>query len=100
MNDSTVFARLMDDYGNLEEEEQEERKKAKAEGAVDDDSVEADPKKAETALMQAEERNTGAVTWTVYAKYLRFAGGIVWGPIIILLLTLTQGAQGMLSPCG
>ncbi|KAF9466028.1 multidrug resistance-associated ABC transporter [Collybia nuda] len=93
MKDSTVFARLMDEYGNLEQEEQEERKKVKAKGADDDDSVEVDPKKAGATLMQAEERNTGSVTWAVYANYLRFAGGVVWAPIIILLLTLTQGAQ-------
>jgi ATP-binding cassette subfamily C (CFTR/MRP) protein 1 len=95
MKDSTVFSHLMDEYGSLEQEEREEREKAKAEGVADADSMEADPKKANPALMQAEERNTGSVTWTVYSKYLRFAGGVVWAPVIILLLTLTQGAQGM-----
>ena len=44
--------------------------------------------------MQAEERLTGSVLWSVYAEYLRYAGGLVWAPIIFLLLTLTQGASG------
>jgi hypothetical protein len=48
-------------------------------------------------LMQVEERNTGAVTWITYSKYLRFAGGLWWAPIIILLLSLSEGAQGDLA---
>lgn len=51
-------------------------------------------KEVEAALMQAEERNTGAVTWDVYRKYLRFCGGLVWAPIIICLLLLNESSQG------
>lgn len=54
-------------------------------------------KRAQNALMQMEERITGSVTWDVYRKYLKFAGGIVWAPTILLLLTVTQGAQGWSS---
>jgi hypothetical protein len=47
-----------------------------------------------TTLMQKEERNTGQVETMTYVKYLKAAGGVMWGPILILLLTLTQMAQG------
>jgi hypothetical protein len=33
-------------------------------------------------LMQDEERNT----WTIYTKYMRFAGGLFWAPLILLCL--------------
>ncbi|KAJ8496778.1 hypothetical protein ONZ45_g12317 [Pleurotus djamor] len=45
-------------------------------------------------LMQDEERVTGAVAWSTYAKYLRYGGGIFWAPLILLLLILDQGAYG------
>jgi len=44
-------------------------------------------------LMQDEERNT----WTIHTKYMRFAGGLFWASLILLLLTLLQGAQGDFS---
>jgi len=91
MNESILFSRLIEEYGSQHEElntggskradvKQEDDGEAKGEG--------------DAALMQEEERNTGAVTWEVYAQYLRLAGGIVWGPIIIILLIAIQGAAG------
>jgi len=93
MKDSVVFARLMDDYGNLEQQKKMEDSREVQEG-VPENSHKHDDKKAAVDLMQDEERNIGAVTWTIYAKYLRFAGGLFWAPLILLLLTLSQGAQG------
>ena len=99
MANSVVFAHLMEEHGNLENElEQDDqplggrRKRTDNKGEKFD---EAEPKKADTALMQTEERNTGAVTWSTYDKYLRFAGTVVWAPFILFLLTLSQVAQGM-----
>ena len=100
MADSVVFSRLIEEYGSQEEEEEgevidERRKRQKAKAAGSDESTEeAGPKKASDPLMQLEERNTGAVTWSIYKDYLRFAGGVSWAPFIILFLTLTQAAQG------
>jgi len=98
MANGPAFSRIMEEYGNLEKEEDDETKaavkKKKKEG--EDVSVEeAGAKKGNAALMQNEERNTGAVTWSVYTKYLRFAGGVVWAPVILSLLFLSQGAQGL-----
>ena len=49
------------------------------------------------ALMQEEERFTGQVAWKTYANYLRFAGGLVWAPILLGLLTIDQCTAGKLS---
>jgi hypothetical protein len=98
----------MYEYGNLEQETQGEgSKKSKGEAAEKPD--EFNDQTTGAALMQVEERNTGAVTWGIYSKYLRFAGGRVWAPVIVFLLTLTQAAQGdpscsrhlvlILTPC-
>ncbi|PPQ74022.1 hypothetical protein CVT26_006961 [Gymnopilus dilepis] len=100
INNGPTFSRLMEEYGSLEVEDEDEeakgsskRKAKKDAGGNDDSTEEGGAKKRNGALMQMEERNTGAVTWSTYAKYLRYAGGVVWGPFIILILTLTQGAQ-------
>ncbi|KAG6916302.1 hypothetical protein DXG01_007459 [Tephrocybe rancida] len=94
MSDSVLFSRLMDEYGNLDQDSDDDNDttketKAGAQDAADDQ----DGKKPDATLMQAEERNTGSVEWKVYGNYLRYAGGIVWAPIIILLLALSQGSQ-------
>ncbi|PPQ81812.1 hypothetical protein CVT25_013648 [Psilocybe cyanescens] len=98
MTNSQVFSRLMDEYGNLEVEEEDQEKsaakrKTKGDKSANGGTEEAGVKKGNPALMQLEERNTGAVTWSVYKKYLGFAGGVIWAPFILGLLTLTQGAQ-------
>ncbi|KAJ7461221.1 multidrug resistance-associated ABC transporter [Mycena latifolia] len=90
MANGPVFSRLMEDYGNLDQEQAAPVKGVKA-AVVEDPQIGA--KKDQAALMQTEERNTGAVSWETYRKYLKFAGGTVWAPITLLLLTLTQGAQ-------
>ncbi|KAJ7459489.1 multidrug resistance-associated ABC transporter [Mycena galericulata] len=91
MKDGVVFSRLMEDYGNLDQDPETSAVKGKKEAVAAEEEV--DPKKAQAALMQTEERMTGAVSWDTYSKYLKFAGGIVWAPIIILLLALAQAAQ-------
>lgn len=104
MTNSDVFSRLMEEYGNLEADadpsKPRTKRKVKKDAEVDDSTEEGGPKKDNVALMQTEERNTGAVTWTVYRKYLGFAGGLIWAPTIVLLLTLAQAAQGIFFVCG
>ena len=94
MNGSIVFSRLMDEYGSLEHQGNSKTK----EDAVPRLYELSDTKAGAGAdLMQVEERNTGAVAWITYSKYLRFAGGLWWAPIIILLLCLSEGAQSDLT---
>ena len=92
MRDSVVFSRLMDEHGSLEQQKQ--MKELKPEEGIAEKSHKHQDKAAAADLMQDEERNIGAVTWTIYAKYMRFAGGLFWAPLILMLLTLSQGAQG------
>ncbi len=128
MKDGKAFSQLIEEYGAEEEEETKEEEglaveasKAKVprkekesksssgsstsstNGSVDDISKEKDPKASARAaaspLMSEEERNRGAVPMSVYASYLRHAGGIIWAPVIIGILTLMQGASGMLCSC-
>lgn len=95
LDDGKLFARLMEEYGTASIEDEllpetglavpddtEALKHAGGQGAV---------------LMQVEERFTGAVTWSIYAEYMKYAGGARWVPILVLLLILAQGAQGRLS---
>lgn len=91
-----VFARLIEEYGNVEQDEdaieiQKEKKATKGDEKTEDAGK---PGKKTTELMQVEERNIGAVTWSIYKNYLVFAGGIIWAPIVILLMLLMQGSQG------
>jgi ATP-binding cassette subfamily C (CFTR/MRP) protein 1 len=105
MASGVIFSHLMEEYGNLEAEAHADnhlssKRKVKKDAEAEDSTEEGGPKKnSNIALMQTEERNTGAVTWSVYQKYLGFTGGMIWAPIIVLLLTLTQGAQGVFWFC-
>ncbi|KAJ7827865.1 multidrug resistance-associated ABC transporter [Mycena olivaceomarginata] len=93
MKEGFVFSKLMEEYGSLDAEESASTSKAEKAPIVADDQAEIDAKKGQAALTQTEERNTGAVTFETYGKYLRHAGGLFWGPIILLLLALSQASQ-------
>ena len=90
MKRGDMFARLMEEYGIQEENMNEDPATDKQAGSS---AVAREAKKATQKLMQDEERLTGAVTWSVYSKYIAYAGG--W-PILPLLLlaVLSQCAQG------
>ena len=96
MANSVVFAHLMEEHGNLESEPDQPEGGARRKRMDNKDAKfdEAEPKKADAGLMQIEERNIGAITWSVYRKYLGFAGSVAWAPFLLLLLTLSQVAQG------
>ncbi|KDQ52618.1 hypothetical protein JAAARDRAFT_40221 [Jaapia argillacea MUCL 33604] len=94
MANSVLFSRLLTEYGN--------RDKDGRLGAVDKDKAsiyakaspsKVDGKSNETTLMQLEDRNIGAVTYSTYAKYLKFGGSIWWFPWILLMLVLYEGAS-------
>ncbi|KAF9269804.1 multidrug resistance-associated ABC transporter [Marasmius fiardii PR-910] len=87
--ESELFSRLMEEYGSLEEQAAKKGDKQEKQEALKPRSLPNTTKK----LMQDEERNTGAVSAATYGRYLQFAGGIVWAPIILLLISLAQGAQ-------
>ncbi|KAI9671553.1 MAG: hypothetical protein M1817_003605 [Caeruleum heppii] len=69
--------------------------------ADDHDDVEDEKKRAKkskkskkgAALMQAEERAVKSVPWSVYSAYIKASGTIWNGPLLILLLIISQGAN-------
>ena len=98
MANSVVFLNLMEEHGNLESETDQDDQltgaRRKRMGNKDAKSDEGGPKKADIGLMQIEERNIGAITWSIYHKYLRSAGSVAWAPFLVFLLTLCQVSQG------
>ncbi|KAK1229440.1 hypothetical protein PQX77_007488 [Marasmius sp. AFHP31] len=86
--DSRIFSSLMEEYGSLEEREVTTNVEKQKEDVKT--TFEQAPTKK---LMQDEERNTGAVTWGTYRRYLQYAGGFIWAPVIFALLVVSQAAQ-------
>ena len=82
----------MDEYGNAEsrKDNRTERIACLAKNVIEPHK----PNSTEYILMQLEERNVGAVSWSVYKKYLHFAGGLFWVPVILALLILAEANQG------
>jgi ATP-binding cassette, subfamily C (CFTR/MRP), member 1 len=93
MQDSVVFSHLMEEYGSLDQEKHTGGY-MKSKGDASREPEKLHDKNAGADLMQVEERNTGAVTWGIYSKYLQFAGSLLWAPVIVLLLTLLQLSAG------
>lgn len=78
-----------------------QEEKLEEEAEINEDRLEDEKKDAKkrklakrgAALMQAEERAVKSVSWGVYAAYIRASGSILYGPMIVLLLILSQGAN-------
>ena len=90
MKRGDMFARLMEEYGSQEENMNEDPVTDKQ---ASSSAVVAEAKKATQKLMQDEERLTGAVTWSVYSKYIAYAGGWPIVPLFLLAM-MYQGAHG------
>ena len=84
-----IFKSMLEDYGHEEDEETDsEEEKPKEVNKI------ADKKDGPGfKLLMDEERNTGAVEWSVYGRFFK-AMGSYWYPIITLgFLTLAQCAN-------
>ena len=106
MSTGKEFSKFITEFG-LQEEDKEE-KEGEFEEDVIDDAVEekkgaSDEKKerkvakAGPALMQEEERNTGAIEWDVYKSYMNAGKGEVVVPLLLLSLVLIQAATVLSS---
>ncbi|KAH9920031.1 multidrug resistance-associated ABC transporter [Epithele typhae] len=93
------FSRLMEEYGSLDNQDEAAMaaKKTEATAATakeaEDELEKLVPDTSPKALMQEEERVTGAVDWSVYIRYFKYCGGLVVVLLVVLLLLLLQGAQ-------
>lgn len=88
------------DFQHLMTQTKSEEKLEEEDEAVEDEHK--DEKKAVTktkkskkqvALMQEEERATKSVSWDVWIEYIRAGGGLWVGPLVFILLVLSQGAN-------
>ena len=95
MNDNGLFSRIIEEYGS--QEKADEKDEIEVETTKVTATSGAQIKKAQAALMQAEERLTGSVSSSVYYRYFAFAGGIVLLPGLLLLLAAYQGSTSMTS---
>lgn len=98
MQSNGEFSKFVNEYGSKEQEE-------KKEIDDDEDAPEGDPdneKKRRKAvagagIMQAEERNTGAISSKTYKSYLEAGNGQIVIPILIFSVVFMQGATVMSS---
>ncbi|KAF9527181.1 ATP-dependent bile acid permease [Crepidotus variabilis] len=91
MTSSVVFRRLVEEYGN-----QDSGKEAPAvERTVQatDVAISKNATLAASPLMELEERNTGAVGWEIYKKYLQSAGGLFWLPLLGGLYLISEAGN-------
>lgn len=86
-----------------EEEQEEQEEDAVEEAPVRDPQLEVEKRRKRhaavksTALMQEEERNTGAVASAIYKAYLQAGNGAVTVPILLITLVLVQVATVLSS---
>ncbi|KAK0204702.1 P-loop containing nucleoside triphosphate hydrolase protein [Desarmillaria ectypa] len=95
------FSKFCKEFGSKEEgEEGEQIEEETIEDIEKEREFEGDFKKKVApgpALMQAEERNTGAIRWSVYKQYSDAGRGHVVLPILFFSLVFVQGATVMAS---
>ena len=78
-----------------------QEEKVEKEARVNEDEIEDEKKYAKkrkvakrgAALMQQEERAVKSVSWSVYAAYIRASGSILFGPMVVFVLIISQGAN-------
>ena len=93
LKDGQSFSRLIEEFGSAEEEEGK-KDEGEDDQKKDEGVKKLGPSKPGAALMTEEERETGAVSSTVYKRYLKHAGSVLWGPAVIIFVLLMQGASG------
>jgi ABC-type multidrug transport system fused ATPase/permease subunit len=95
MAQNADFVQVMSSTAKEDEKEEEDEDEAdEDEAAPEVKSTKKEKKqKKQAALMQAEERATKSVSWEVWIEYIKAGGGIWVGPLVFILLVLSQGAN-------
>lgn len=96
MSSNEGFQQLMKTTKKEEEHDAEEvadEVDEDAKGAKKDAKKTAKRQKKAVALMQVEDRATKSVSWGVWIAYIKAGGGIWVGPLVFILLVLSQGAN-------
>ncbi|KAI9204423.1 P-loop containing nucleoside triphosphate hydrolase protein, partial [Polychytrium aggregatum] len=108
MQSSGAFSRLMKEFGGVSEREAGDQAEpssnddivAKTESKTDidlviedDHNIPVDVGEDKGNLIVREERNVGAVAGSMYSKYLKMAGGVSMGVLIMSISVLIQGSR-------
>ncbi|KAG1831992.1 ABC transporter [Suillus subalutaceus] len=94
MANDGAFSKFVSEFGSKEDSTKKEEKAV--EGAeIEDKKIQKGS--AGKAMMQEEERNTGAIKWEVYREYLAAAHGPVLLPLLLLSVILMQCCSVMSS---
>jgi ABC-type multidrug transport system ATPase subunit len=89
-----AFSKFIAEFGSKEDPM---KKEEKADEDVDTEEKKPQKGTAGKAMMQEEERNTGAIKWEVYREYFTAAHGAVLLPLLLISLVLMQGSIVMSS---
>ncbi|CAB4387319.1 unnamed protein product [Rhizophagus irregularis] len=96
MKAGNAFAKLIEEYGEAEEEEEVEVEEIDVK-PVNKDEIEKEKSKAveksSKTLMTTEERSTGSVDNAIYFAYIRAAGGYILIPSLLFLLIMMQATN-------
>ena len=98
MSQGGEFSKFIAEFGSSKEED--EKREDEDENDIDEVDAEGEMKKMEKmktavagdALMQTEERNTGAISGKVYKRYMNAGRGQIILPFLLLSLVLLQGS--------
>jgi hypothetical protein len=85
------FSRTFDEFVTRDQEDSEGGKVVEIEDAdVDENAKKRQGARRGAAIMQAEERNVGAVNLQVYKRYFQSGNGVVLLPTMFVTIVLTQ----------
>lgn len=94
MKAGKAFAKLIEEYGEAEEEEEVvEEIDVKPENKDEIEKEKSKVVKSSKALMTTEERSTGSVDNAIYFAYVRAAGGYILIPVLLFLLIMMQATN-------
>jgi len=85
MKDGKAFAKLIEEYGESEEEKADD--KLANEKEIDKETSKGVVTTAKT-LMTTEERSTGSIDSAIYLAYMKAAGGYLLLPLLLFLLIM------------
>ena len=91
MSNGGEFSRTFDEFVTKNQNDSEREKAVDLDDADVDENAEKRRAAARgAALMQAEERNTGAVNFEVYKRYFQSGNGVVLLPAVLVTIVLMQ----------
>ena len=95
MSQNGEFSKFISEFGSSKDQEDENFTDGSSKVDAEEELKKMEKMKKQVAgyaLMQVEERNTGAISGKVYKSYFKAGNGQIILPILLLFLVLLQGA--------